>query len=201
MRISKLLWLNSLFPSFYQPFNSLPPSSSPHSSVPLSPPVPSLEVRRIALWKPVAFHLHWETLSGRKTHTAFYPGFSQLSVWHQLIHPHPPLLSSSSLHSYTQLYNANLCTEVRIKLYKLNQNIFLILRRSYSFYVLTLFVLLSLVLAETPSVTSPIYSLLLNFTPIFHFFFLSLDIELELTLPSGRHNQVGWFYWIPRRWR
>lgn len=31
----------------------------------------------------------------------------------------------------------------------------------------------------------------------FSLLFLVRDIEQQLTLPWGRHNKVGWFYWIP----
>lgn len=80
------------------------------------------------------------------------------------------------LHSYTELYNANLRSEIRIKLCKRSQVLFVILRRSYFFSIHVLFVLLGLVLAKecpfqkSPFIMLPIDSLLLSFTPIFLFF-------------------------------
>lgn len=169
--------MNSLFPSFYLPFDSLPPSTA--FTVLLSPPLPSLAVKQIALWKPVAFHLHWETLSGRKPHTAFYPALqpapSVTSTHHPHPHPHPCLLSSSLCtvaHNFIMLICA-----LRLEQSSLNfKNLFLILKVLFLLCPHTLCPAeisvgwIKCPLAETPSITLPIDSPLLSFTPIFLFF-------------------------------
>lgn len=105
VRIRILIRLNELILSFW------PSCSSLCSAVrlPPSPPPLSRAVKLIALWKHVAFHLHWESLSGRKAHSAFYPA----------LQPAPSMTStqpsSSPLRRSTQFHNANLCREIRKK--------------------------------------------------------------------------------------
>lgn len=121
VRIRILIRLNELILSFW------PSCSSLCSAVrlPSSPPPLSRAVKLIALWKHVAFHLHWESLSGWKAHSAFYPA----------LQPTPSMTSTPPLpfagaHTFTMLICA-----VRLekkKLYRLQQ-LFLILGGFYFF--------------------------------------------------------------------
>lgn len=95
-KLVEVEWTHYL-PPFNLPFDSI--SSTSSSS--LSPCFLSLPVKQIVLWKLVAFHLHWETLSGRKTHSLLFSP-SPSSQCH-IISPMPCSLSFSSTYNLEML--------------------------------------------------------------------------------------------------